>query len=266
MCPGCSMFLHNLMHDISIVSFHNSVLQLLEGQPFFIVLCSPVQDILLKILISFAVLNLKCSFESSYCYSPHPLTRFLCLFLLCKSPCECWSRCFSAVNQNKQIQSDFLYPVEKGRATAPVKGRAVRRIYDLLTSGSIMKKWRWRTWTKLQVSLLLDGIHPSSPARTFPKWHTANQRARWAARAVIQVTYQPACRSVFGMLCPIGFSPYFSIIRISIYLLVLNNSCESLSSWWMFFFHLFDADFIWRVNPVWHHQKQTFIACRSLTR
>lgn len=64
------------------------------------------------------------------------------------------------------------------RATVPAKEKAARRTWGLLTSGSTTKRWRWRTWRKPQVSPHLVTTHPSSPARTSPRWHIANQKAR----------------------------------------------------------------------------------------
>lgn len=73
------------------------------------------------------------------------------------------------------------------RATAPARGRAARRTCDLPTSGSIMRRWRWRTWRKLRASPHPDTTHPSSPARTSHRSLTANQKVRLAARAATQV-------------------------------------------------------------------------------
>lgn len=73
------------------------------------------------------------------------------------------------------------------QATVPVRERAARRTCDLLISGSITRRWRWRAWRKRPVLPHLDMIRPSSPARTSPRSHTASQRARWAARAATQV-------------------------------------------------------------------------------
>lgn len=73
------------------------------------------------------------------------------------------------------------------RATAPARGRAARRTFGPLTSGSTTRRWRWRTWRKLPAWPHPDTIRPFSPARTSPRWPTANQRATWAARAATQV-------------------------------------------------------------------------------
>ncbi len=105
------------------------------------------------------------------------------------SPSVCSSSNYLTFN----LSTDFLICVflilfaGRERATVPVRGRAVRRTCDLLTSGSIMRRWRWRTWRKLPALPRPDMIRPSSPARTSPRLHTANQRARWAARAATQV-------------------------------------------------------------------------------
>lgn len=101
-------------------------------------------------------------------------------------PCIVWK--WSAVRSSLlvfQLAHSFnSFPVSvllcagREQATVPARGRAARKTWDLLTSGSIMKKWKWRTWKKLQVLHHPAMAHPSSPARTFHRLHTANQKAR----------------------------------------------------------------------------------------
>lgn len=76
------------------------------------------------------------------------------------------------------FNTSVLLCAGREQATVPAKGRAARKTWDLPTSGSIMKKWKWRTWKKLQVLHRPAMDHPSSPARTFHRLHTASQKAR----------------------------------------------------------------------------------------